>query len=172
MPPARTGEQYLLTLIDDYSRESFIFPTKTRTELYTEFQRCRCEAELRSGHKLEALRSDNAGEYKRLGETQLAEFGIRLELTTPYNLDQNGIAETLNQTLITMARSMLLQAGMPDRFWVDAVRAASYVRNRLAIGTNNLSPEEAFEPKKGPPKVDHCLSTAGRARDDLHVCNH
>ena len=79
-----------------------------------------------------------------MGETALAAAGIALELTTVYTPEQNGVSERLNRSLITMARSMLLQAKLPPRFWGEAVIAACYLRNRIAIGPGGKSPEEAF----------------------------
>jgi Reverse transcriptase (RNA-dependent DNA polymerase) len=40
-------------------------------------------------------------------EPVLSKQGIALELTTVYSLWQNGVAERLNRTLITIARSIL-----------------------------------------------------------------
>lgn len=55
---------------------------------------------------------------------------MRRELTAPYSPQQNGVVERRNQTVVATARCMLKSAGMPARFWGEAVTAAVYVLNR------------------------------------------
>ena len=50
----------------------------------------------------------------------------------------NGVAECMNRTLVEMARSMLIGANMPQRFWAEAISTAAYLRN--------WSPTEAKTP--------------------------
>ena len=69
-------------------------------------------------------------------------------MTTVYTPEQNGVSERLNRSLITIARSMLLQAKLPPRFWGEAVIAACYLRNRIVIRLGGKSPEEAFTGRK------------------------
>lgn len=156
--PAITGEEYMLTFTDDYTRKSWVTLTRNRRELPFVFAKWRAFVELQSNHKLLALRSDNAQEYKSLGDSILTPNGIAVELTTVYTPEQNGVSERLNRSLITMARSMLLEAKLPARFWGYAVIAACYLRNRMAIGPEDKTPEEAFTSQK--PSTTH-LRTFG-----------
>jgi len=60
------------------------------------------------GKKVKPLRSDNGGEYvsnefKNLYEKE----GIRLELTTPHNPQQNGVAKRNNNNIVGAMREML-----------------------------------------------------------------
>ena len=47
-----------------------------------------------------------------------------------------------------MARAMLLDAKLPIRFWGEAVITACYLRNRILIGPNGNTPEEAYSGKR------------------------
>ena len=114
--PAITGKRYMLTFTDDYTRKTWVILTVDRTTLPFEFARWKALVERQCGFKLIAVRSDNAGEYKALGSTDLAKDGVMLELTTLYTPWQNGPSERLNRALATMARSMLLHAKLPQRF--------------------------------------------------------
>jgi hypothetical protein len=67
--PAITGEKYMLTFTDDYTRMSWVILTSDRATLPYEFRRWRVYVERQSNHKILALRSDNAKEYKALGGT-------------------------------------------------------------------------------------------------------
>jgi transposase InsO family protein len=65
--------------------------------------------------KIKNLQSDNGKEYvNREFDDFLKQEGITRRLTAPYTLQQNGVADTKNRTLIEMARCMIRQAGSPD----------------------------------------------------------
>jgi hypothetical protein len=70
-------------------------------------------AERQSNEKLQAIRCDNAGEYKALAKTLERKDGMTVEFTTSYTPEQNGVAERLNRTLTTKIRAMLMEAGLP-----------------------------------------------------------
>ncbi|CAI7798615.1 unnamed protein product [Closterium sp. NIES-53] len=48
----------------------------------------------------------------------------------PYSPAMNGIAEQANRTITETARGLLIEAGLPDYFWPDAVRSACVAKNR------------------------------------------
>jgi hypothetical protein len=54
-----------------------------------------------SERKIKILRSDNGGEYTSKEFVKFyKEVGIKRELTTPYNPQQNGVAEQKNRTIM------------------------------------------------------------------------
>jgi len=57
------------------------------------------------------------------------EAGIVLDFTTLYAHQQNGKAKRSMRTLLNMARTMLADSGLPQKFWADAVNTAVYTRN-------------------------------------------
>ena len=161
------GNRYFLSFTDDATRRSDIILTPNRQNTRMHFLLWKARAELRSGHKLGALRTDNAKEFLAL-QPELEAMGATLELTVHYTPEQNGVAERLNRTLITMAKAMLFDSGLPQRFWGEAVTTANYIRNRLAIGPNGMTPEEAFTKEK--PSISHmrafgCLAYAFQASE-------
>ncbi|GJP84214.1 hypothetical protein CLOP_g14301 [Closterium sp. NIES-67] len=62
---------------------------------------------------------------------ELKRKGIQHQLTVPYNPQQNGVAERFNRTLQEGARTLLGRAGLPDPFWVSALRQVALVKNRV-----------------------------------------
>jgi hypothetical protein len=128
--PTPSGARYILTFTDDYTRRSWIYLTRTRTELYNRFREWQMTAERQSNEELQAIRCDNAGEYLALAARLRQENGVVFEFTTPYTPEQNGVAERLNRTLTTKVRAMLAEAELPQWLWGEAAYAACYLHNR------------------------------------------
>jgi hypothetical protein len=84
--------------------------------------------------KVKKIRSGNGSEFKNLQvEEYLEEEGNKHEFSAPYTPQQNGVVERKNRTLIDMARTMLGEFKMPERFWSEAVNTACHAINRLYL---------------------------------------
>ena len=145
--PSLGGSRYFITFIDDYSKWTTVYTMRDKSESFEYFKKFHRHAETRSGNKvqhlkfmqytsdsrrLQAIRSDNGGEYLSNGfKTYLDEHGIHHQLTVAYTPQQNGVAERMNRTLMNLVRSMLHHKGMDKRFWAEALATAVYVRNRV-----------------------------------------
>ena len=57
------GSRYVLTLIDDFSRYTWVFFIKTKSEVCEKFTELKALLENASGKKIKTLRSDNGKEY-------------------------------------------------------------------------------------------------------------
>ena len=96
---------------------------------------CRLEwkakIEKSSGQKLKVFRTDNGGEYTSTKfEDFLKSERIHHQHTIPKTPEQNGFAERLNRTLMEATCSMLIDAKLPHKFWVEALSTAVYLKNR------------------------------------------
>ena len=75
-------------------------------------------------------------------------------MSTPYNSQQNGIAESKNRTIMEVARGMLHDQHLPMHLWAEASRIAVYVQNHTPHRVlENKNPKEVFSSKK--PEVSH-----------------
>jgi hypothetical protein len=146
------GSLYFVSFTDEATRKTWVFFTKDRASIRTIFIELKARVELETGLKILVVRCDNAPEYRALADFYRP-YGLRFEFTTPYFHQQNGVPERLNRTLVTVARAMLQDAGLPEKFWQDAVETACYIRNRVPIGPNGVTPEEAYSGKK--PYIGH-----------------
>ena len=90
------------------------------------------------------FKSDNAKELiSSKVETLFKESGVKHELSSPYNPEQNGLIERPNRTLLNKVRALLLEAKMPKYFWGEALEAAIYLYNRTPHSSLNYkSPYE------------------------------
>ena len=100
-----------------------MLPSKDRAAMAIKEIKARAEGE--SGLKLGALRTDRGDEFTSY---EFAEYyageSIHRQHTTSYNLQQNGIVECKNDTLVATARSMLKAKGLPSCFWGEAMATA------------------------------------------------
>lgn len=149
------GKRYYFTVTDDYTRKSWVWCTDTRKAvyLYPKFLHWKRCMEVECGKLLHAVRCDNAKEFGVL-EDLLSPWGVVMEYTTYYTLEQNGVAERLNRMLVAMVRCMLLDAELGQEFWAEAVITANYLRNLLPVDSERgIMPEEAWAGHK--PSVKH-----------------
>ncbi|CAI7834300.1 unnamed protein product [Closterium sp. NIES-53] len=131
--PSLSGSRYFLTIVDDHTRAVWVYPLKTKGEVAAAvFKEWMPRAQRESGHKVKVIRTDNGGEFIGADfEAVLKKKGIQHQLTVPYNPQQNGVAERFNRTLQEGARTLLGRAGLPDPFWVTALRQVAFVKNRV-----------------------------------------
>lgn len=134
------GNQYFMTIIDDYSRFCFTKLMKTRTEVVDNLKNFILEMKTQHQVMVKQIRSDNAKEYVSGSLSQLVkEYGIRLGPTTPYSSQSNGVAERFNRTLVEKAKSMLFTARLSADFWGFAILAATHIKNRTPMKVLNDS---------------------------------
>ena len=63
----------------------------------------------------------------------------------PYTLQQNGLVEMMNRTLLKRVRCMMLEVGVPKRFWGEAVNTVAYLVNRCPLAALDFkTPEEVW----------------------------
>ena len=75
----------------------------------------------------------NRGEYTSNEFGRLCRYvGIRRELTTPYNPQQNGVVERKNQTIMEAVKTKIHDQDLPMYLWAEAARTAVYVQNRIS----------------------------------------
>ena len=151
------GHSYFISLIDDFTRKSWLILLKNRRTIYGAIKEWMNVVEGEKNQQVIKFRCDNAKEYKKFMEL-IRPDGIRAEPTIPYTPEQNGVAERYNRTIVQMIRSMLVWAKLPHSFWGEAAMTANYLRNLLPTAKVNQSPEEKWTEQK--PDISH-LRTFG-----------
>ena len=78
------------------------------------FQEFKALVENQTGRKIQALRSDNGGEYtSKEFDGYCRQEGIKRQLTVPYTPKQNGVAERKNRSIVGATRAMLHDQSLP-----------------------------------------------------------
>jgi transposase InsO family protein len=105
-------------------------PFKRKSEVLEVFKQYQTWVELIQEKKIKEFQSDNRGEYTEHNfEFCLEKNGIVHWLSVPHTVQQNGMAERLNQTLLNVIRCLLIHSGLPRSFWAEALQTASYICN-------------------------------------------
>ncbi|XP_077228354.1 uncharacterized protein LOC143861305 [Tasmannia lanceolata] len=159
--PSMLGGKYFVIFVDDFSRMTWLYIIKDRSEVFSTF--CLFYAEITNQYScsLKCLRTDNACEYfsDRQGFQEfLSSRGIIHQSSCAHTSQQNGVAERKIRYLVDIARSILYQMHVPKPFWADAMLTACFMANRLPSSVlSNRSPFSVLHPSRDPfslpPKV-------------------
>ncbi|KAL0404178.1 UNVERIFIED_CONTAM: Secreted RxLR effector protein [Sesamum radiatum] len=149
------GQRYFITFIDDYSRYMCIYFLEHKSEALNAFKIFKAEVEKQCDKQIKIVWSDRGGEYfgrcteggqaPRPFAKFLAEQGIVAQYTMPGSLDQNGVAERRNQTLLNMVRSMMASSKLPKFLWIEALKMAVYILNRVPTKVVSKTTFELFK---------------------------
>jgi hypothetical protein len=163
-PVTPSGNHYFLLLVDDYNRYMWVvlLPTKDGTPMA--IKNVQAAAEQKSGKQLCALCTEVTANHLK---EYFTELGVQHQLTAPYSPPQDGVVERRNQTVVSVAQSMLKAKGLPGMFWGEAVMMVVYVLNWLTPkGAGGKIPYELWT--GSTPSVQH-LRTFGCGPCEEHA---
>jgi transposase InsO family protein len=135
---------YILIIVDDYSRYSWVLFLESKDEVFEHFQSLALRLNNEHPNCLKAIHSDNGTEFRNAPFDQFClEHGVDQQFSTPCVPQKNGVVERKNRTLVEMARMMLDEHKTPRCFWADAISTACYISNRILLRSIlNLTPFE------------------------------
>ena len=136
------GFKYYVIFIDDFSRYSWIYPLKLKSEVFATFVTFKKLVENMFSTIIKSFQTDGGGEYiNNTFKHFLASHGIHHRFTCPHHPEQNGLAERKHRHLVEIGLTILAHASLPASFWVEAFHTANYLINRLPTkGLQNDSP--------------------------------
>ena len=123
------------------------------------------KAKVENQHDLniKIVRSDCGGEYYGRhapnGQVSgpfarfLMENGIVAQYSTAGESQQNGVAERRNRTLMDMVRSMMSYSTLPINLWMEALKTAIYILNRVPSKSVPKTPYELWTGRE--PSLNH-----------------
>jgi hypothetical protein len=130
--PSLSGCKYYVLFVDDYSRFTWLYPILNKSDVYQCFVKFKLLAENIFSTKIKQFQSDNGGEYvSNQFKHFLTQNGILHRLTCPHTSQQNGIAERKHRHIMEMGLTLLAQAGLSPKYWVDSFLTSIYLINRL-----------------------------------------
>ncbi|CAJ2668996.1 unnamed protein product [Trifolium pratense] len=131
------GYHYYISFIDAYSRYTWIYLIKSKSEALTIFKQFKTMAELQFGHSLKSFQSDWGGEFRSFTK-YLTDLGITHRLICPHTHHQNGVVERKHRHIVDLGLTLLSQASLPITYWDHAFLTALHLINRLPSASLNF----------------------------------
>jgi hypothetical protein len=138
------NNRFYLSVVDDFSKYTWLFPLATKLEVYATFLRFEQLVETFFNTKIISVQSDNGGEFRPL-QTALNSMGVSYRLSCPHTHHQMGTVERKHCHIVETGLSLLATASVPFTFWDSAFETAAYLINRLPSKvTKKKSPYECL----------------------------
>src|SRR4051812_28857804 len=160
--PSISGFKYYLVILDDYSHYIWTFPLRAKSDAHTIFLNFYQYTLVHFGLPIRFIQCDNGREFdNNRNRDFFLSKGTLLRFSCPYTSPQNGKAERSLRSINDILRTLLLQASLPPRFWVEALRTATYLINIRPTKTCPLyTPFQSLflsSPDYGSLRVFGCL---------------
>jgi hypothetical protein len=146
------GHKYFLTVVDDYSRFTWIILLKTKSEVSLLVQQFIVMLENQFNTVVKTVRTNNGPEF--LIPKFYASKGIIHQTSCVETPQQNGRVERKHQHLLNVGRSLLFQSKLPKSYWSYAILHATFIINRVTTPLlQNKSPFHLLY--NSPPDLEH-----------------
>jgi histone deacetylase 1/2 len=137
--PTSVGKHsYYVSFIDDFSKFTWIYLLKKRSDVYQAFLNFQQLVERKFNRKIITMQTDWGGEYEKLNSF-FQKVGITHHVSCPHAHQQNGSAERKNRHIVEVGLSLLANASMPLKFWDEAFLTATFIINLLPTKVLNFA---------------------------------
>ena len=112
-----SGEKFFILFVDDYSRMMTVMYLKEKLEAFEKFKWYLARVEKKTRKRLKYLRSERGGEFISNEFNNLCiERGIKRQVLAHGSLDQNGIAERRNRSIMDCARTLMIEKNVAIKY--------------------------------------------------------
>jgi histone deacetylase 1/2 len=108
---------YYVSFIDDYSKFTWIYLLKKRSDVYQVFLNFQQLVERKFNRKIITMQTDWGGEYEKL-HSFFQKVGITHHVSCPHAHQQNGSAERKHRHIVEVGLSLLAHASMPLKYFL------------------------------------------------------
>ncbi|KAI0502052.1 hypothetical protein KFK09_016997 [Dendrobium nobile] len=136
------GFRYYVIFVDDFSRFTWIFPMRNKSEVPNIFISFKAFIEKQLSTQIKCLRTDGGSEYLNNTLTSfLTTNYIHHQISCPYTPEQNGLAKRKHRHIGDTTRTLLSTSSVPYIHWPEATLTVVYLINRMpSNNTQKLSP--------------------------------
>ena len=121
-----------MVVVDDFSRYSWVEFLREKLEACEKMAKLYKRLQNEKGVPIIKIRSDHGKKFENAKfEAFCNEHGIRKEFLAPKTPHQNGVVKRKNHIIQEMARVMLLNKDIFQKFWGEAVNKSCHIRNRI-----------------------------------------
>ncbi|MBW0532077.1 hypothetical protein O181_071792 [Austropuccinia psidii MF-1] len=132
LPISHDQMKYVLTIQDFHSRLTAVIPLRDKTKAKSQLINWITRFTTATSFHVKCIRTDNGSEFKNATlYTFLTQHGIAHETSIPYEHHQNGRIECTNQTILEIARTLLILVRIPVALWLFAFKHTAYIFNQM-----------------------------------------
>ncbi|CAI7804602.1 unnamed protein product [Closterium sp. NIES-54] len=154
------GAEYFLTIVDVYTRMTWVYVLSKKSDVAETVKTDWLPMVERQQDRLVKTTRTDRGEFlSKEFSLWLKKNGIRHSLTMPYSPAMNGIAERANRTITETARGLLIEAGLPDYFWPDALSSGSTTTRQSSLVNGGEEAKDAEEEEEEVQQVSERAPT-------------
>nr|GFA48857.1 retrovirus-related Pol polyprotein from transposon TNT 1-94 [Tanacetum cinerariifolium] len=128
------GKKYILVIVDDYSRFTWVKFLRSKDETPDFIIKFLKMIQVRLKVLVRRIRTDNGTELvNKTLRDYYEEVGISYKTPVARSLQQNGVVERRNRTLIEAACTILIYAQAPLFLWAEPVATTCFTQNHSII---------------------------------------
>jgi len=127
---SRTGNNYMMNIVDDFTSYPWSIPLKNKGEAYTYLKAWEIAREAETGLKVGTYIVDNGELKSDEMKKWLESRGIQQCFTAPYTSAHNGRVEQMHRTLLGKAQTMCLYADLPPNLWDELYLMSSHLHTK------------------------------------------
>ena len=148
-PRSLGGASYFLGIMDVFTRHSWVYTIKKKSDAAAQIFQWKAVAEGQSKTQLLNLRTDNGGEFTSTEfRSKMALAGVTLQATPPYSPESNSVAERFNRTVQDKTRTIMAAASLPGFLWAEILSATNLLRNMTPVANLACTPFEMWTGSK------------------------
>ncbi|KAL9245201.1 hypothetical protein vseg_018879 [Gypsophila vaccaria] len=130
--PGLKGDRFFLTILDDFSRTTWVHLFKTKCQVPGLIQGFLAYVENQFGQSVKVIRTDNGTEFvQRSCSLLFRTKGITHQRSVVERPQQNGRVERKHRHLVETARALRIHAHLPISFWSECILTACFLINKL-----------------------------------------
>ena len=139
-PQSRDGYDCFLTVVDENSRYTEVYLLEKKSEASQKLITFMKRFERLSGIQVKSLHSDRGSEFAK-AKSSFTNEGVEVTTSTPYTPSSNGLVERTQGTLLSLARTCLVESKLPYSYWSDAIRHVAQARKIVMHSATGESPQ-------------------------------
>ena len=143
---SRTGNEYVMDIVDDYTSKLWSIPLKDKDNSFPELKAWQLAREKETGLSVGTYITDQGELKSNKMKDWLKTWGIAQHFTAPYTSSHIGRVERMHRTLMAKACTMCIYADCPPYLWDEFYLMAAHLHSKTITRSLNdgITPWEKY----------------------------